>query len=264
MRPLPPAARAESPRLMHCPMSRRALAALALLGAASPLLHAKAPAAWHDEAFRRAEEAARRAVGTAFVRELAAGTLPRAAFTTYLSWNAVYLEGYAASILALRARLEADSPLGARFDRWAKETDETRLWTLDLYARWAGRPLDLSEARGSVPDCVRRYMALESASARRAHPAVGMAALLPCFWIYGEMGRYCRAHAKPKGNPYLEWFSASMAPEYAQSVEEAARTADELARGADASVHERMTEVFLEACGLEAEFFEAAVRGARP
>ena len=88
-------------------------------------------------------------------------------------------------------------------------------------------------------------------------PAVGMAALLPCFWVYGVVGKGIAKIRRLENNPYAEWVSAYGSAEYEKNVASAVGLADRLAAKASDEERRKATEAFLEGCRLEKAFFDA-------
>lgn len=88
-----------------------------------------------------------------------------------------------------------------------------------------------------------------------------LAALLPCFWIYAEIGRdiYARAGA---GNPYRAWIDTYAGEDFAQAVAEMIAATDEAARDASPALRARMHRAFTHATRLEWTFWDSAYREA--
>lgn len=215
---------------------------------------------WSEEAIRLGRPIAEPLVDHPFVRGMADGTLPKAAALRYLSQNLPYLENYAACFEKLEQRLKSPKDR-ALARRWIDETRATADWTTQLWQRIADAPsgpkLPIAPAAG-----VQRYMLLERSAVEDPSPAVAMAALLPCFWVYDVVGRSIAAHRKLDGNPYAEW-AAYGSPEYGETVAAAIDLQDRLADSENDAVRQRALDVFLEACRMEKAFFDEAV-GIKP
>ena len=92
------------------------------------------------------------------------------------------------------------------------------------------------------------------------HPfAVAVAALLPCFQIYHEVGK--RLHAlSASGNPYQRWIDTYQDEEFGRSVREVLALTDAAHDGAGAAERLLMREAYLKAVRYEWMFWDSAYR----
>ena len=84
------------------------------------------------------------------------------------------------------------------------------------------------------------------------------AAVLPCFWIYKEVGDYILAHQTKENNPYQTWIDMYAGDEFAKSVERAIRICDELAEKCTEEQQNAMTEAFITCSKMEWMFWDSA------
>ena len=87
-----------------------------------------------------------------------------------------------------------------------------------------------------------------------------LAALLPCFWSYGEVGRHVAKTRKTEGNRYAEWIAGYGDPAYEKTVETAMAIGSDLAAGLKPEERTAMTAAFLRSNRLEWMFWDAAWR----
>lgn len=87
--------------------------------------------------------------------------------------------------------------------------------------------------------------------------AVGLAALLPCFWIYAEIGRDILARAA-KPNPYQAWIDTYAGEDFHAAVAAMIAATDEAAAAAAPITVERMHAAFTSATRLEFLFWRSA------
>ena len=104
------------------------------------------------------------------------------------------------------------------------------------------------------------YMGWEAqaASFLPVHEAVG--AMLPCFWSYGEVGRFVARTKKTEDNPYAEWIAGYGDPAYAGTVNRAMGIGSEIAETLKTEERLAMTAAFLRSNRLEWMFWDAAWR----
>lgn len=153
----------------------------------------------------------------------------------------------------------------------------SNLETLELFARHAliaveversfhanfGKSLGLSRQR---LDAIRRGPVTEAYSGHLQAVARGgtlgeiVAAILPCYWIYGEVGKrlYRKRPRKPK--IYRQWIETYASEAYWQPVREQIRLIDELGRAADSREKKRMAAHFLLSSRYEYLFWDQAYR----
>ena len=87
--------------------------------------------------------------------------------------------------------------------------------------------------------------------------AVG--ALLPCFWIYREVGLHILRRSVP-GNQYQLWIDTYAGEEFGEAVRRAVDIAEDVASRAGDFARARMTEAFLVSSRLEWMFWDGAYR----
>ncbi|MDN5895537.1 MAG: bifunctional hydroxymethylpyrimidine kinase/phosphomethylpyrimidine kinase, partial [Nocardioides sp.] len=131
-----------------------------------------------------------------FVRSLADGSLDEAAFTWYLAQDALYLKDYS-RVLAEASRL-APTPAEQAF--WASSAHGAIATELELHANWlpANAMFD-ANASEVTTEYVNHLLAT---AARGSYPEM-IAAVLPCFWIYVDVGSRLVHQATPDGGQLL-------------------------------------------------------------
>lgn len=228
---------------------------------------------WSGQAVKAAEKILEACCRHPFTQGLADGTLPKKAFLFYVIQNVHYLTGYAASLHALAGRvatmsnlpLEERKRIAKRLHGWAKDTDAVRESLDSVYAAHAaGKRLTDDPLFKTIEPATLLYINYEALCAKTSHPAVGMAALLPCFWVYDGLGQaFVKAQKKSRlnKNPFADWIAGYGSPEYSAEVRQALGIADALAAETDETVKAEMTSAFLTACRMELHLMEAAWRG---
>lgn len=195
--------------------------------------------------------------GHRFIRGLADGSLPEAVFLRYLLDDAQYLNGYGAALAALAAR--SDDPDGrvqlAGSVSGAVEAERS------LHRGFLA-PRGIDPEAGDVaepsPTC-RAYVDSMRAAATLEPLGVGMAAVLPCFRVYAEVGRWITAEAEPgPDHPYRSWIEAYADPAFAASVRDAEDIADRLWSRAGAAERDAMLAGYDRSVRYEWMFFDAA------
>lgn len=190
-----------------------------------------------------------------FNAELAAGTLGRRPFAYYIVQDAHYLIGFgrALSIAAARA------PHPDRIVQFAKAAETAIIVERSLHASFM-RDFAITpaafESAGQTPT-TQHYVSYLLATAYGEDHAVGLAALLPCFWIYAEIGRDILARAA-KPNPYQAWIDTYAGDDFHDAVKRMIEATDEAAAAASAVTHDKMHAAFTAATRLEYLFWRSA------
>lgn len=204
-----------------------------------------------------AETAALRAAIHAlpFNRELAAGTLDPDRFRFYVVQDALYLAEYARA-LALAATRAEDGEAFKTFADGALEAVAVEQTLHGTYLRQFGiDPASLATAE-PTPDCLG-YTSFLLATAYHAPWEVLVAALLPCFWLYWDVGRAITTRAAPD-NPYRAWIDTYADEAYGAAVQRVIAITDEAAAAASPALLARMRVAFIRCCQWEWLFWDGA------
>ncbi|GJD29154.1 Aminopyrimidine aminohydrolase [Methylobacterium adhaesivum] len=194
-----------------------------------------------------------------FNAELAAGTLSRPRFTHYIVQDAHYLIGFGRA-LALAA---AKAPHPDRIVQFARAAETAIVVERALHGgffRDYGIAPETFSATPLSPPC-DHYVSYLLATAYGEPYEVVLGALLPCFWIYAEVGRdiFSRAGAD---NPYRAWIDTYAGEEFGEAVAAMIAATDEAAAGASPAVVARMHHAYAQATRLEWLFWDGAYREA--
>ena len=190
-----------------------------------------------------------------FNTELAAGSLSRDRFQTYLVQDAIYL-GQFSRALAVAA---ATAPDTSTMQSFAQSALGAIAVEQALHARFLRDfgvdPARVADAEPS-PDCLA-YTSYLIASAYHDPWEVLVAALLPCFWLYWDVGCAIARSAAPQ-NPYKAWIDTYSDEHFGAAVRAVIAIADRAADTASAKTRTRMLAVFARACQYEWLFWDGA------
>ncbi|CAM5188033.1 Aminopyrimidine aminohydrolase OS=Castellaniella defragrans OX=75697 GN=HNR28_001719 PE=3 SV=1 [Castellaniella defragrans] len=199
-----------------------------------------------------------------FLNELAGGTLNPVAFVNYLQQDSLYLIGYARAMSLLAAK--------------APQRDQARFWSQSSATAIAveeGMHTDLladprlSQARALLAErhahpraspTTLGYVSYLTATAATESYAVGVAGVLPCFWVYAHMGKVLveRATTLASGHPYETWIAAYDSPEFDDSTRHAVAILEAQFAATPEAERERMRAAFEQACVYEWHFWATA------
>jgi thiaminase/transcriptional activator TenA len=192
-----------------------------------------------------------------FNRALADGTLSQEQFQRYMLQDAYYLIAFSRS-LAIASAKAIDPDEMIIFAQNARNAIVVeRSLHASFFARF-GIHDEAVIATEPSPTCAN-YTNFLLATAYHAPYEVLVAALLPCFWIYWEVGKAIYQRAQP-GNPYQDWIDTYAGDEFGNIVQEVIAIADRLAEHADPALRKQMLQAFVRASQLEWMFWDSAYR----
>jgi hydroxymethylpyrimidine/phosphomethylpyrimidine kinase/hydroxymethylpyrimidine kinase/phosphomethylpyrimidine kinase/thiamine-phosphate diphosphorylase len=194
-----------------------------------------------------------------FVRALADGTLPQPVFAEYLRQDALYLQQYARALATLAALApDADQQLW-----WAQAAQQAIAVERQLHESWVDVPD--AETPSDVPAASAACTAYTSyllAVAHRGDYAELVAAVLPCFWVYADVGeRLLERTREAPDHPYRRWIDQYGDPVFAERTRQARDLADRTAARSGPAARARMLEAFRTATRYEWMFWDAPWRG---
>lgn len=204
---------------------------------------------WSQEAWRLSAPVFEAILNLPFLNELAEGSLPREKFNFYIGQDALYLNDYSKVLAHIASRMP-DTELSETFLGFAANGIAVER---GLHASF------ISEVpKQKSPTCLFYTSLLKSSVMEDL--AVECAAVLPCFWIYREVGKEIVKRAKLKGNPYAIWISTYADETFEKSTDLAIDICNRMAEQSSPEVQRRMTEFFLNASRLELRFWDSAYK----
>ena len=192
-----------------------------------------------------------------FNRELAAGTLGRERFLFYMIQGAHSLGAFARALATAAAKAET-AEAQVKLAGSAKDAILVERALHEGFFREFGVGPERFATTPTSPTC-SGYCDFLLATAYRHPFAVAVAALLPCFQIYHEVGK--RLHAlSASGNPYRRRIDSYQDEEFGRSVRDVLALTDAAHDGAAAAERALMREAYLKAARYEWMFWDSAYR----
>lgn len=207
---------------------------------------------WSEQAWKSIEPIYTSILIMPFIEELSNGHLPKEKFQFYMSQDSIYLEhfGRALALIGARAYEIKEALIYLRFAENAILVENA---LHDSFFKEFG----LTE-RGVIQPACHHYVHFLKSTAALEPVEVGMAAVLPCFWIYKEVGDFIYKNQKETTNPYQRWIDTYGGEEFALAVRSAIDICDKAAAQTTAEIRQRMTEVFTASAHLEYNFWQSA------
>lgn len=190
-----------------------------------------------------------------FNTELAAGTLGRDRFQGYVIQDALYLDQYGRALAIAGAR-GPDGDTLRLFGHAAVEAIAVEQALHGTYLRDFGVDAAMMAAAEPSPDCLG-YTSFLMAAAYHDPFEVLIAALLPCFWIYWDVGNTIAKQAAPN-NPFRAWIETYSDPGFGDAVKRVIDATDRAAEGTTDAMRQKMMTAFIRSTQWEYLFWDSA------
>lgn len=222
----------------------------------SPSLEPKIPAAgpftrelWDKAAKKVWPET----LNSPFIRALRDGTLPEEQFGFYLVQDAYYLREYSRALATVGAKApEAEDQVW-----WTQSATVAIEAESDLHRNWISQ--HHVEADTPPSPVTLGYVNMLTSTVAFSDYIVGAAAVLPCFWLYAEVGLHLAENNHPE-HPYNAWLSMYGGDDFTDAVRMALNSVEKALSEASEKQRAEAIEAFMHACYYEREFFDQATR----
>lgn len=190
-----------------------------------------------------------------FVTGVADGTLPLDRFKFYVMQDSFYLSKFA-QVQALGAAKAPDLFTSCRMAFHAKSTYDAEM------ALHEGFAVDLGiteEEKANFQAAPTAYAYTTHLMAAAYNGGLGdiIAAILPCYWLYLEIGEKFKG-ANPEEPIYQKWIATYGGDWFEELVREQIERVDQLAESASEAERKRMEQHFLISSQYEYSFWEMA------
>ena len=190
-----------------------------------------------------------------FNRELAAGTLAEETFIFYLIQDSLYLADFARALTLTAARLPSLNDL-QQFIHFAEGAIESEQGLhKDYLTRYLPKNTNYALIKQGPACFMYTNYLLRTAALATVEEAT--AALLPCFYIYHELGKNMLTSQKPD-HPYQAWITLYASPDFAKAVNQSIDIVDSLGTMASPGLQEKMIQAFCRSSQLEWLFWQSA------
>jgi thiaminase (transcriptional activator TenA) len=207
---------------------------------------------------RRSDKIWRAIHDHAFLRELYAGTLSNARFTYFILQDYLYLLDFA-QVLCLGGAKAPDLETLEIFARHARAAVEVERSFHATFGKTLGLSLAQLDATEKAP-VTQAYIDRLQAVARGGPLGELVAAVLPCYWIYGEVGKRLFKDRPRTPKIYRQWIELYASEEFWRPVREQICLMDALGAQANAEGKRRMSAHFMLSSRYEYLFWEQAYR----
>lgn len=188
-----------------------------------------------------------------FNNELMKGSLDEEIFAFYMKQDALYLTDFSRALAIAGTKSNSAEELKDFLD-FATGAIVVERALHDSFLKRFDTFIDVDKS----PACFSYTNFLLSTAATEDYPVI-VAALLPCFWIYREVGLFIHERSADN-NPYQEWIDTYAGEDFSESVDRAIEITDLAAGQSSEVVKTRMKKAFIDSSRLEWMFWDSAYR----
>jgi thiaminase (transcriptional activator TenA) len=215
------------------------------------------PTAFHEILKDAAQPIWKAILAHPFLKELGDGTLPHDRFLYFIRQDYLYLFEFA-RVLCVGGSKAEDLDTLEMFAKHAANTVAVERVMHTGFIQRLGLQADqlLDSERTPTTQAYTRHLL---AVAREGTLGEIVAAVLPCYWIYLEVGRHLMTY-QPADPIYRDWIKAYGAETFAALVQQQLDLVDGLGTRAPAHESRHMTEHFIQSSRYEYLFWDDAYR----
>lgn len=207
---------------------------------------------WSEHTWQTIQERYDSILDMPFIKELSEGTLPKEKFRFYMMQDSLYLEHFGRTLSLIASKINDIQDVLA-FMRFAENAIVVENALHEYYFQDFG-----VTDKGILEPACHHYIHFLRSTAAFESVEIAVAAVLPCFWIYKEVGDYIYSHQNTINNPYQKWIETYGGDEFSVAVEQAIAICDKVAEKTSPEIRRKMTEAFIMSSRMEFHFWEAA------
>lgn len=218
---------------------------------------APARAGWTGALWKEMEPGYRAILGHPFIEGLTSGELDHAAFGRFLVQDAYYIRKYARALAVLAAKAPSEEVMRSMLNHSAGAVAAESELHESLAVQVGLTRADLKSA--APTPTARAYADFMLSQVYDGSFLEGVATVLPCMWIYAEVGRHLVAAGSP--DPiYASWIESYASGDYVAEVESVLNVVDTPGADAGPGEHERARDNAVIATRYEWMFWDSAYR----
>jgi thiaminase (transcriptional activator TenA) len=192
-----------------------------------------------------------------FVLGLTSGGLPEAAFRFYVVQDALYLRDFARSLAVAAARSPEDRWCEMFADHAKTALVVERSLHEGFFGEWGLTETQVLETPLAPTNLAYTSYLLRAAYAEPFEELLG--ALLPCYWIYHEVGKHLEAGGSPSPL-YQRWIATYASAEFAEVVRQVRDVTDAAVADLSESRRARVRHHFVATSRYEWMFWDASLK----
>ena len=214
------------------------------------IVEAAANRNWSKEVWKKSSKIYNSILELDFLKELSEGTLDSDIFARYIAQDETYLKNYYHQMNMLADMMEStdDKELFIAFAKSGMEGEKAlHDMLIDRYG---------IETKVEPSKVTSDYNAHICEGIATGDLCIALASVLPCMWIYNQVGLHILNHSKLEGNPFKEWILEYGQEEFTTGVNKVLKMVDGWASKTDKQTREKMDYYYLKAALYEYAFWD--------
>ena len=214
------------------------------------IVEAAANRSWSKEVWKKSSKIYNSILELDFLKELSEGTLSNDIFARYIAQDEIYLKNYYHQMNMLADMMEStdDKELFIAFAKSGMEGEKAlHDMLIDRYG---------IETKVEPSKVTSDYNAHICEGIATGDLCIALASVLPCMWIYNQVGLHILNHSKLEGNPFKEWILEYGQEEFTTGVNKVLKMVDGWASKTDKQTREKMDYYYLKAALYEYAFWD--------
>jgi thiamine-phosphate pyrophosphorylase len=210
---------------------------------------------WSQKVWDRSSKIYNAILELDFLKELSDGTLDNVIFGRYIAQDEIYLKNYyhQMNMLAKMMDNDCDKDLFLSFAQSGMEGEAAmHKLLIDRYG------IDTQADASTVTADYNSHICEGIAS---GNICIALAAVLPCMWIYNQVGLHILNHSTLDGNPFKEWILEYGQEEFTTGVTKVLNMIDTMAMEADEQTRQLMDSYYLKSAMYEYAFWDYGYYG---
>ena len=179
-----------------------------------------------------------------FNKELMEGSLDKNKFAYYIEQDAHYLKYYSKVLAIISSKID--------------DTNNAIAFLKSSINSYIVRELFNFKNTNKITTANLGYTSFLINTAHTESVEVAASAILPCFWIYNEIGKYIKENAVTKNNPYKKWIDTYADEEFSKSTYNMISIIDNMYLKASKTNKDKMIKAFNTAFIWEYRFWNDA------
>lgn len=188
-----------------------------------------------------------------FNKELMEGTLDKKRFAYYIEQDALYLKYYSKVLAIISSKMDhtdyALTFLRSSINSYIVEEEVVHKYFRDIFN---------FENTNKITTANIGYTSFLINTAHTEPVEAAVSAILPCFWIYNEIGKHIKQNAAIENNPYKKWIETYADEEFSKSTENMIKITDKMYNNTSDNIKEKMIISFDKAFVWEYRFWNDA------
>ncbi len=201
-----------------------------------------------DQAWEQSSSIYNAIINHPFNQELMHGTLAKDKFAYYIEQDVLYLRDFSRchAIIASKISLEYSR-------NFLKYAEYTLIAEQEVVHQFFKKIFNFSET-GLLTSATLGYTSYMFKTCLNEPVEVAIAAILPCFWVYREVGLFIAKHTK-QDNPYYRWIETYTSEGFCSTVDEAIAIFNDLASNTTDDIRKKMLDAFYKSTVWEWHFW---------